>query len=131
MIWLKTDYYVTSKCTLSSRDGRIYIGGNNPASEDTRDRFVWCLDAVSGDVVWGPERISSAVYSASPLLADGKIYATSEQGLTTVIQAGPRFEILAENSVDEYTLASMAVADGQLFLRTADHLYCLESDPQR
>ena len=51
-----------------------------------------------------------------------------EQGLTTVIQAGPRFEILAENSIDEYTLASMAVADGQLFLRTAEHLYCLESD---
>ena len=88
--------------------------------------ILWCLDASSGDVVWGPERIASAIYSASPLLADGKLYATSEQGLTTVIKAGPRFEVLAENSLDEYTLASMATANGQIFLRTAEHLYCLD-----
>jgi len=87
--------------------------------------ILWCLDADSGDVVWGPERISSAIYSASPILADGKLYATSEQGLTTVIQAGPQFKVLAENVIEEYTLASMAVANGQIFLRTAEHLYCL------
>lgn len=88
--------------------------------------ILWCLDAGSGEVVWGPERISSAIYSASPLLADGKIYATSEQGLTTVMRAGPRFEVLAENVIEEFTLASLAVAGGQLFLRTAEHLYCLD-----
>jgi outer membrane protein assembly factor BamB len=88
--------------------------------------ILWCLDANSGDAVWGPERISSAIYSASPLLADGKLYATSEQGRTTVINAGPEFEIVAENDLDEYTLASMAAASGQLFLRTAEHLYCLD-----
>ena len=88
--------------------------------------IVWCLDADSGEVIWGPERISSAIYSASPLLADGKLYATSEQGKTTVIKAGAEFEILAENTLDEYTLASMAAASGQLFLRTAEHLYCLD-----
>lgn len=90
--------------------------------------ILWCLDASSGDVVWGPERIPSAIYSASPLVADGKLYATSEQGLTTVIKAGPQFEVLAENSIDEYTLASMAVAGSQIFLRTAEHLYCI-GDP--
>ena len=87
--------------------------------------ILWCLDARSGDVVWGPERIPSATYSASPLVADGKLYATSEQGLTTVVRAGPQFEILAENTVDEYTLASLAVAGKQIFLRTAEHLYCI------
>ena len=90
--------------------------------------ILWCLDATTGDVVWGPERISSAIYSASPLLADGKLYATSEQGLTTVIKAAPRFEVVAENAIDEFTLASMAVAKGQLFLRTAAHLYCLDDE---
>lgn len=90
--------------------------------------IVWCLEASTGDVVWGPERISSAIYSASPLLADGKLYATSEKGTTTVMRAGPAFEILAENTIAEYTLASLAVARGQIFLRTADHLYCLDSE---
>lgn len=87
--------------------------------------ILWCLEAESGDVVWGPERISSAIYSASPILADGRLYATSEQGLTTVIQTGPDFQILAENLIDEYTLASLAVAKGKMFLRTSEHLYCL------
>ncbi len=90
--------------------------------------ILWCLEASTGDVVWGPERIASAIYSASPILVDGKLYATSEQGLTTVIQAAPRFEVISENAIDEYTLASMAVAEGQLFLRTADHLYCLDDE---
>lgn len=89
--------------------------------------ILWCLDATTGDVVWGPERVSSAIYSASPLLADGKLYVTSEQGLTTVIKAGNQFEILAENSIPEYTLASLATASSQLFLRTAEHLYCLDN----
>lgn len=90
--------------------------------------IVWCLEALSGDVVWGPERISSSIYSASPILAEGRLYATSEQGLTTVIQVGPEFKILSENLIEEYTLASLAVADGQLFLRTAEHLYCLDKE---
>lgn len=90
--------------------------------------IVWCLDSASGEVVWGPERVASAIYTSSPLLADGKIYATSEQGLTTVFRAGPSFEILAENTIAEYTLASLATAQGQLFLRTAEHLYCLDGD---
>ena len=88
--------------------------------------ILWCLEGTTGDVVWGPERIESAVYSASPLLADGKLYATSEQGLTTVIKAGPEFEILQQSSVDEFTLASLAAVDGQIFLRTSEHLYCID-----
>ncbi len=61
VVWLTTDYYVTSKCTLSSRDGRIYIGGNNRAKEDTKDRFVWCLDAKDGSLVWKSDAVTSAL----------------------------------------------------------------------
>lgn len=86
---------------------------------------LWSLEVESGRVVWGPARVASATYSASPLLADGRLYVTSESGLTTVVAAGPEFEVLAENDVDEYTLASLAVSDGQIFLRTAEHLYCI------
>jgi len=87
--------------------------------------IVWCLDAKTGKEVYGPVRIKSGDYSASPVLADGKIYATNEEGLTTVIKAGEKFEVLAENNLNEYSLSSPAISDGQIFLRTAGHLYCI------
>ncbi len=87
--------------------------------------IVWCLDAKTGQEIWGRERIKSAIYSASPVLADGKIYLTSEDGLTTVLKAGTKFEVLAENDLGDYTLSSPAVSGGQIFIRTAQHLYCI------
>ncbi len=59
--WLTTKYYLTSKCTLSSRDGRIYIGGYNRAKEGTDERFVWCLDAKDGSLVWQSDAVTSAL----------------------------------------------------------------------
>ncbi|MGN6136656.1 MAG: outer membrane protein assembly factor BamB family protein, partial [Aureliella sp.] len=61
VIWQTTDYYVTAKCTLSGRDGRLYIGGNNRPNESTESRFVWCLDAKDGSLVWKSEPITSAL----------------------------------------------------------------------
>ncbi len=87
--------------------------------------IVWCLDAKTGQEVWGRERIRSAIYSASPVLADGRIYITNEDGLTTVLKAGTKFEVLAENDLGDYTLSSPAVSSGQVFIRTAQHLYCI------
>jgi outer membrane protein assembly factor BamB len=86
---------------------------------------VHCLDAKTGQVVYGPQRLKSGTYSASPVLADGRIYVTSEDGLTSVFAAGPAFQVIAENAVDEYTLSSVAVSNGQIFLRTEKHLYAL------
>jgi outer membrane protein assembly factor BamB len=59
--WLTTDYYVTAKCTLTGRDGRIYIGGYNQASEKTTDRFVWCLNSADGSLIWKSDPITSAL----------------------------------------------------------------------
>ena len=59
--WSTHDYYVTSKCTLSGRDGKIYIGGFNRARSGTDDRFVWCLDAASGKLVWKSDPVTSAL----------------------------------------------------------------------
>ena len=64
--------------------------------------IVWCLDAKTGQEIYGQQRIKPGTYSASPVLADGKIYITSEDGLTTVIKAGPKFEVLAENALNDY-----------------------------
>jgi outer membrane protein assembly factor BamB len=87
--------------------------------------IVHCLDAKTGKIIWGPERIASATYSSSPVLADGKLYMSNEDGQTVVIKAGPNFEVLAVNQLEGYTLSSPALSDGQIFLRTADWLYCV------
>lgn len=92
----------------------------------TNDRgILWCLDAKTGKEIWGGQRIKAAIYSASPVLADGKLYVTSEDGLVTVVKAGPTFEVLAENDMKEYTLSSPAISDGQIFIRTAGALYAI------
>ena len=87
--------------------------------------IVFAMDAKTGEPVYGPERIQPATYSASPVLADGRIYITSEDGLTTVLRAGPRFEVLAENDLGDYCLSSPAISDGQIFIRTSAFLYAI------
>src|SRR5690606_2359438 len=62
--------------------------------------IMYCLDARTGDVVYGPQRLRNATYSGSPVLADGRIYITDEDGVTSVIQAGPTFALLAENDLE-------------------------------
>lgn len=90
------------------------------------DRGIcWALKMQTGEEVYGGRRIKTGTYSASPVLADGKIYITSEDGVTTVLKAGPTFEILAENTIDEYVLSSVAISDGQIFLRGDKNLYCI------
>ena len=92
----------------------------------TNDRgIIWCLDAKTGAEVYAGKRIKPAIYSSSPVLADGKLYVTNEEGLVTVLQAGPEFKVLSENDMKDYTLSSPAISDGQLFLRTSGYLYCV------
>jgi outer membrane protein assembly factor BamB len=87
--------------------------------------IMWCLDAKTGAEIYAQQRIKPGTYSGSPVLADGKIYVTNEDGLTTVVKAGPRFEVLAENALNDYCLSSPAISDGQIFIRTAQNLYCI------
>ncbi|MEZ5399600.1 MAG: PQQ-binding-like beta-propeller repeat protein [Bryobacteraceae bacterium] len=87
--------------------------------------IAWCFDARTGKEVYAGQRLKPAIYSSSPVLADGKIYMSNEEGLTTVLKAGPKFEVIAENSLDDYTLSSPAISDGQIFIRTKQWLYCI------
>jgi outer membrane protein assembly factor BamB len=87
--------------------------------------IMWCLDAKSGAEIYGQQRLKPGTYSGSLVLADDKLYITNEEGLTSVIKAGPKFEVLAENPLNDYTLSSPAISDGQIFIRTATNLYAI------
>ncbi len=80
-----------------------------------------CVDAATGDIHW-QERLGGN-HSASPVFADGRIYFQNEDGVTRVIAPGTDFRLLATNELDGSTLASMAVANGAIFIRTGSHLY--------
>jgi outer membrane protein assembly factor BamB len=83
------------------------------------------LDGTTGKEIYGSQRLKPGTYSASPVLADGKIYVTNEDGVTTVFKSGPKFEIVAENNMDEYCLSTIGISEGQLFLRTEKALYAI------
>jgi outer membrane protein assembly factor BamB len=80
-----------------------------------------CVDAKTGKFHWA-ERVGGN-YSASPLLAAGRIYLQNEEGIGVVLAPGKTFQELARNSIGERTLASYAVTDGALFIRTEAHIY--------
>jgi outer membrane protein assembly factor BamB len=87
--------------------------------------FASCLDARTGREHWR-KRLPGA-YSASPLLAGGRIYFQNEAGTGVVIQAGKEYKELVRNALGERSLASYAAADGALFIRTDKHLYRIEA----
>jgi outer membrane protein assembly factor BamB len=91
----------------------------------TDNGVAYALDARTGTTIWGPSRLKSGTYSSSPVLADGRVYATNEDGMTSVFKAGASFELLAENPLNDYTLSSLAVSQGQIFIRTAKHLFAI------
>ncbi len=84
-----------------------------------------CLDAKTGATHW-QMRIGGN-HSASPLYADGRIYFLSEEGESVVIAPGKTFQKLATNQLDGATLASIAVSNGSLFIRSQTHLYRLSN----
>ena len=86
------------------------------------------LDPKTGELLVDQMRLEPGTYSSSPLLADGKIYATNEEGTTTVVDVEEGYKILARNRLESHTLASPIAVDGQVFIRTASHLYCIAPD---
>jgi outer membrane protein assembly factor BamB len=90
--------------------------------------ILTCVDAASGDTVYGPVRLTgiSDAY-ASPVAADGRIYITSMDGATLVMTAGPDPKTLAVNQLDDGFSASPALVDGDLLLRGWKFLYCISA----
>lgn len=80
-----------------------------------------CVDAKTGESHW-MERLGGN-YSASPVLANGRILLLNEAGLATWIKVGRKFEVLGTNQVPGRTFATPAFADGVMYLRTDEYLY--------
>ncbi len=83
------------------------------------------LDARTGAEVWPAQRLAQGVYSASPVVADHKLYATNETGVTSVVAIDGDFRLITENTLEGYSLASPAISGGRLFLRNDRFLYCI------
>jgi outer membrane protein assembly factor BamB len=87
-----------------------------------------CIGLKTGKVVWEEKLKGKGTRSrswSSMVLADGKIYATNQSADSFILKASPKFELLATNSLDEMTQSSMAISDGEIFIRTYKHLWCI------
>jgi outer membrane protein assembly factor BamB len=82
--------------------------------------FATCADARTGKVHWS-QRLGGN-FSASPVAAEGRIYFLSESGVCTIVRAATKYEQLAQNDLAQRTLASPAVTDNALFIRTESAL---------
>ena len=105
--------------TPTAADGRVYILNDKGT--------LSCLNIETGTEIWSgqPEKNRNG-FSASPILADGKIYITREDGKTFVLAQGGEFKVLAGNELDgTQTVASPVFVDGKILIRTDTHLYCI------
>jgi outer membrane protein assembly factor BamB len=98
-------------------DGLVYL---------VRERgSIQCWDAKTGKDVYEPQRLHNNIHRASPVYADGKVFATSRDGVVSVVKAGPKFELLAQNRLPDDLAASPVILDGRIYLRGFKHLYAI------
>ncbi len=104
--------------TPAAVNGRFYI------CSDKGD--VLCFDVKTGKKIWG-DRLprSRNKFSASPILADGHIYVTREDGTTFVLDQGDEFKLVSENPLEGFALATPIFSDGKIYLKMTDKIYCI------
>jgi outer membrane protein assembly factor BamB len=82
-----------------------------------------CMDAKTGKRLWTEDL--GQHHTASPVLADGRVYLTDDEGITYVLKAGRSFELLAKNTLGDECYSSPAISHGQIFIRTLKHVWCI------
>jgi outer membrane protein assembly factor BamB len=92
---------------------------------------IECREVRTGQQRWEVRRTSSGPHWASMLMADGRLYATGQRGVTRVFEPDPTtYKELAVNDLGGRTHATPAISDGEIFIRTWDKLYCISGEPQ-
>ena len=110
--------------TPTIANGRIYVLRDVKTARGTVD----CLDLQTGRTIWsGQLEKHRMTFRASPVLADGKLYVTRQDGTVFVLDAvGEKFKVLATNKIaQEHTIATPVFVDGKILLRTQDHIYLI------
>ena len=102
--------------------GKLYLCG------DRGD--VTSIDVATGNKVWTTRLPRNRYpFSASPVIAEGKLYATRENGTTYVLELAEKPKLVATNALRENTYATPVLLDGKVYLRTSDFLFCIASMP--
>jgi outer membrane protein assembly factor BamB len=102
-------------------DGRLFLVKKGGISAS--------FDAQTGETIWMRKRIRNfGNYYASPVVGDGKIYVTGENGFIIVVKQGPKLEVLEKNDMQESCIATPAIANGRLYIRTLNKLYCISKE---
>jgi outer membrane protein assembly factor BamB len=92
-----------------------------------------CIELATGNDVWKEQiskRPGTSTTWGSMVHADNKLYVTDQKGATLVLAAGPKYEVLALNALAEHTNSSIAISQGNIFIRTWKHLWCIGTDQQ-
>jgi outer membrane protein assembly factor BamB len=106
------------------RIGSGVIVGDHVYMANAGPGTVQCFDLKTGKEEWDKQTIGTAHWG-SLVLADGNLCATDQTGDTYVFAAKPKFELIARNRLGEHTDASVAISDGDLFVRTHQSLWCI------
>jgi outer membrane protein assembly factor BamB len=116
-VWHRTD--TGAFCpTPAAYDGKVYLLGDSGKIE--------CIDPKTGKTLWsGALPKNRNKYYSSPTIADGKLYATREDGVVFVVGIKNKFELLSENPLGERMKASPVPVANRLLLRSEKHLYCV------
>ena len=85
----------------------------------------------SGKLIYEERVDAPGAYFASPVAAEGRIYVASDQGEVTVIKGGDSMQVLAHNKLGEPILASPAVSDDTLFIRTAKRIWAFRAKAEK
>lgn len=101
-------------------DGMLYYLKGN-------EGLLTCAEAATGKILYGTQKLDGIKQIfASPVMAGGRLYVVGKNGVTVVIKAGPTFEVLATNTLDDQFTASPAVFGKELYLRGHKNLYCIK-----
>jgi outer membrane protein assembly factor BamB len=85
--------------------------------------IVFCRVAKTGELVYSGRLGALGYYYSSPVAADNKVYIASADGVVVVLEAGQELKVLARNKLDDAILATPALVDGKIYVRTEKHLY--------
>ena len=87
------------------------------------------VSQTTGKRHWETKRIGNlGEYYSSPVAGDGKIYVTGENGFVVVLAPGPELKVLAKNDMGGTCIATPAIADGRIFIRTREKVFCIAEE---